>query len=65
MRELYLVACGLLIGMSLRDWIERQETRVAWRAADLVREEEHRRRAWERQNPVDTPVDTPPPAPAA
>lgn len=45
MRELYFVACGLLIGLSVRDWLERYQERIAWRAADMAAENlEHRER---------------------
>jgi hypothetical protein len=64
MRELYFVTCGIVLGITLRDWLEAHEQRIAWKAADLVREEEQRRRAWEKENPVDTPVDTPAATPA-
>lgn len=51
MREIYFVACGIILGMSLRDWLERHERRVAYRAADIAEETLARRREWEAQNP--------------
>jgi hypothetical protein len=63
MRELYLVACGLVIGLSVRDWLEARERRIAYRAADLAEENFERRRRWEAQNPQ--PVEPAPATPAA
>jgi hypothetical protein len=60
MRELYLVACGLFIGLAVRDWIESHERRIAYRAADMAGENlEHRMRCARREaelNP-ETPVE--------
>jgi hypothetical protein len=66
MKELYLVACGLLIGLSVRDWLERYQERIAWRAADMAAENlQHRARCARRdaelnpETPVEPAVATP------
>lgn len=46
MKELYILACGIVIGCSLVDFLERYERRIAWRAAELADEEMTRRARW-------------------
>lgn len=66
MREIYFVACGILLGMTFRDWIERHEQRVAWRAADLAAENlEHRERTRRRNEELRNAPDVAPTEPAA
>jgi hypothetical protein len=48
MRELYLIACGLVIGMSVRDWWDRQKRSIAWDAADHAEERQRERERFER-----------------
>lgn len=52
MRELYFIACGLILGVTLRDWLEAHEQRIAWRAADIAEETIAQRRKWQEQNPT-------------
>lgn len=65
MRELYLVACGLLIGLSVRDWWDGQKDNIAWTAADRA-EGNIRHRATmfrsEHIEPVEPTPATPEPA---
>lgn len=50
MREIYFVACGIILGISFRDWLKAHEERVAWRAADMAAENlEHRARCARRE----------------
>ena len=51
MREIYFVVCGVILGVTFRDWLKAHEDRVAWRAADLAAENlEHRQRVRRRMD---------------
>jgi len=51
MRELYLVACGLIIGLSVRDWWNRERDRIAWDAAEHAAESVEHRAAFRKAHP--------------
>lgn len=62
MRELYLFACGVVLGLVAADWLESRERRIAYRAADIAEENfQFRRRCSE--TPIGETTETTP-APA-
>jgi hypothetical protein len=64
MRELLLVASGVVLGIYFADWIEAHERRIAWRAADLAGENLEQRARTARRDAELNPQPTEP-APAA
>jgi hypothetical protein len=68
MREVYLLACGIVLGLVARDWLESMERRIAYRAADQAADNLDLRSRWPKRWPADdepTPAPAPAPAPAA
>jgi len=65
-REIYFVACGIILGVTLRDWLKACEERIAWRASDMAAENlEHRVRCQRREaelQPAPEPVPAATPA---
>ena len=55
MRELYLIACGLIVGLSVRDWWNRERESIAW---DAVEKAEQRRR-WQEHRAEERAKETP------
>jgi hypothetical protein len=51
MRELYLVACGVIIGWNIQYWWGRERERLAWDAADKASESLMNRQRFEREHP--------------
>lgn len=64
MREMYLLAFGIVIGLVVRDYVESLERRIAYRAADQATENWDLRSRWRRQAPI-SDEDAPAGAPVA
>jgi hypothetical protein len=65
MREIYFVACGIILGVTFRDWLKAYEERIAWRASDIAADNlEHRARCARREAELN-PQPAPEPVPAA
>lgn len=59
MRELYILAVGIAVGLSVGELLESYQRRIAYRAADIAEETLERRMAFRRRSPLEEPVDAP------
>lgn len=57
MREIYMLACGVVLGLIARDWVENMERRIAYRAADQAADNLDMRSRWKNRS-----IDEPTPA---
>lgn len=56
MREVYLLAMGIVLGSLARDFLDNMERRIAYRAADQAAENLDLRSRWPKRRPTEEPT---------